>query len=364
MSSDSPALLSPHRRDRIAPALVAGNDLVRTGAELVALSERFYCAIFGGLAALVGVAAVAALVLLPLRAGSASPPVIGVIGGGLLAATTPLALWRTKRLYCVLRRRLAAQIGIVLYATALVVAVFPLRSQLWWPSCALLMLVAVVAPLRRVLTYCLVVLAVNLLAHLATGDVDRTPAVSIIGLWVGYIFCCATVAMVSDQLAAYLLCLNSGGEPRSPEGLKPLHVASWRTDHHEAGDPAGQPTPSEGAAADPPEGVGHHGATPQVDGRLPELPEVNPGLHDRLTARQLQVLALLADGLRYREVAACLSISDRQVQRHVAHAVARLGLRNASELIAVAVRDRLVPDRTTTREADGTPADEPGSADR
>jgi len=47
--------------------------------------------------------------------------------------------------------------------------------------------------------------------------------------------------------------------------------------------------------------------------------------------------------LRYREVAACLSISERQVQRHVAEAVARLGLRNSYDLVATAVADGVVP---------------------
>jgi DNA-binding CsgD family transcriptional regulator len=65
---------------------------------------------------------------------------------------------------------------------------------------------------------------------------------------------------------------------------------------------------------------------------------------DRLTARQLQVVALLADGLRYRDVAACLSITEGQVQRHVARAVERLDVHTANELVAVAVAEGLVPD--------------------
>ena len=52
---------------------------------------------------------------------------------------------------------------------------------------------------------------------------------------------------------------------------------------------------------------------------------------------------MLADGLLYQEIAACLSISTRQVQRHVAQAVRRLGVRNANELVAVAVATGLVP---------------------
>jgi DNA-binding NarL/FixJ family response regulator len=82
------------------------------------------------------------------------------------------------------------------------------------------------------------------------------------------------------------------------------------------------------------------------DGDAPATPaaESAAGGIRRLTARQTQVAALLADGLRHREVAACLSISERQVQRHIAEAVARLGLRNAYELAAVAVSAGLVPD--------------------
>ena len=76
---------------------------------------------------------------------------------------------------------------------------------------------------------------------------------------------------------------------------------------------------------------------------MPEVALPVDGRLGRLTARQLQVLALLADGLRYREVAACLSISDGQVQRHVARAVARVGVSNAAELVAVAVSEGLVP---------------------
>ncbi len=66
---------------------------------------------------------------------------------------------------------------------------------------------------------------------------------------------------------------------------------------------------------------------------------------DRLTARQIQVAALLADGLRHREIAACLSISERQVQRHIAEAVTRLGLQNPYELAALAVSEGIVPER-------------------
>ena len=148
---------------------------MRCGAEIVELSERFYRGSFLGITALVGVAAVAALVLLPLRAGSGGVPIAGVIGAGVLVVATPLAIWRTESLYRALRGRLYAEVGVVLFAAALVAAVFPLRSQLWWPSCTLLTLVAVIAPIGRVLGYCVAVLAINLLAHRAQRRPRQDP---------------------------------------------------------------------------------------------------------------------------------------------------------------------------------------------
>jgi hypothetical protein len=135
-------------------------------------------------------------------------------------------------MYRLLQRQQRLELALVLYAAAMVAAVFPLRSQLWWPSCALLMLVAVVAPLGRVLAYCIAVLALNLLAHVLTGDLGKTPAVSIIGLWIGYIFWSLTVAAITDQLAAYLMLLNRTVRARRTATRR---VVSWIG--HEPSDP-------------------------------------------------------------------------------------------------------------------------------
>ena len=61
-----------------------------------------------------------------------------------------------------------------------------------------------------------------------------------------------------------------------------------------------------------------------------------------LTARQLEVIALLAGGLRYGEVGVRLSISTRQVQRHAAQAVERAGVANVCQLVALAIEERLI----------------------
>jgi DNA-binding CsgD family transcriptional regulator len=300
----------------------ARQDLVRCGAELVELSERFYRGIFVGGIIFVGLAASAALALLPLRSSDASYATITVVATGLLVVLTPIAVWHAGLLYRLLRRRQIAQLAVVVLAAALVV--HPLRSELWWPSCALLMLLATLVPLRRALAYCLVVLLANLGAHVVAGDLDETPPVTIIGLWIGYVFWSSAFAVFTNQLAAHVLRLNT--PPPAPPG--PL---SGSTRERFVADFADSDVPLEHVPS-------HEAATEDPE------PAADPAMR-RLTARQLQVVALLADGLRYDEVSACLAISVRQVQRHVTDAIARLGLRNANELVAVAVADHVVPDR-------------------
>ena len=59
----------------------------------------------------------------------------------------------------------------------------------------------------------------------------------------------------------------------------------------------------------------------------------NPG---RLTDRQLEVLALLAEGRTNAEIAARLVVSPRTVDNHVAALLRRLGVRSRREVAAAA----------------------------
>jgi len=52
---------------------------------------------------------------------------------------------------------------------------------------------------------------------------------------------------------------------------------------------------------------------------------------DRLTRRERDVLRLLADGLRDRDIATALTISHRTVETHVSSILRKLGVRNRSE---------------------------------
>lgn len=305
------------------PTATSPRDLVRSGAEVVELSERFYRGLFIGGLIFVGVASIAALAFLPLRESDAGYMTITVVTTALLVLVVPIAVWRASSLYRLLRRSQATRLAVVILAAALVA--YPLRSELWWPSCALVMLVAILVPLRVALAYCLIVLLANLAAHAVAGDLNDTPPETIIGLWIGYVFWSSAFALFTERFAAHVLRLNATS---TPVKLPPIHVDAV-VDLGTVSMPF--PAPMRDVSAQ--KSAGNSSDSPVA------------GAIHRLTAKQLQVIALLADGLRYVDVAACMAISERQVQRHVSDAVRRLGLRNSIELVAVAVSEGLVPRR-------------------
>ena len=74
--------------------------------------------------------------------------------------------------------------------------------------------------------------------------------------------------------------------------------------------------------------------------RLVERPprELSP----RLTCREQQVLALLADGLTPAEVASDLTISRRTVGTHIEHIYEKLGARSRAHAVGIAFRSGLL----------------------
>lgn len=66
------------------------------------------------------------------------------------------------------------------------------------------------------------------------------------------------------------------------------------------------------------------------------------GAGPSLTAREREVLELLADGMRNEEVADVLSISSLTVSTHVKHAMEKLDASSRTEAVATALRSSLI----------------------
>lgn len=309
--------LDPRSPSRSGLAITRAHDreIAPSGPELVELSERLYGGMFRVGLILVAVVALFALVLAPVRGATqgSAPADVAMFSAGLVVLGCTLAFWRARSLYRLLRRDPRVELLVVLAAVILVTIVDPEHMELWWPSCGLVALLAILAPIGRVLAYCAVLALTSATAMLLWGDPAHTRAEGFIGLVVGYPFWSATVALVTDRLAAHMLRLNA----TPPQATAPLRTPSWIT-------PSSPRTPA------------------TTDRQHPE-PTPPAACTSRLTARQLQVVALLAHGLRYAEVADSLLISVRQVERHIVNAIARLEVNGVNALVALAVAEGLVP---------------------
>jgi LuxR family maltose regulon positive regulatory protein len=68
-----------------------------------------------------------------------------------------------------------------------------------------------------------------------------------------------------------------------------------------------------------------------------------PGLVERLTARELEVLALLAAGTPNPRIAAELVVTLDTVKKHVSHLLGKLGAANRTEAVTRARQLGLIP---------------------
>jgi len=92
------------------------------------------------------------------------------------------------------------------------------------------------------------------------------------------------------------------------------------------------------AAIDP--AVQHHLVAALSGGAPPEPPPL-PSLPDGLTAREAEVLALIAQGLSNSEIAAQLVVSEATVKTHVNHVFMKAGVRDRAQAVTYAYRHGL-----------------------
>lgn len=69
----------------------------------------------------------------------------------------------------------------------------------------------------------------------------------------------------------------------------------------------------------------------------------------QLTARELEVLALVAGGRTNRQIATVLVISPHTVRRHLQNVFRKLGVSSRAAATAYALRHELVPDEPVAR---------------
>ncbi|MBN1812604.1 MAG: response regulator transcription factor [Anaerolineae bacterium] len=61
-----------------------------------------------------------------------------------------------------------------------------------------------------------------------------------------------------------------------------------------------------------------------------------------LTKREYEVLCFLAKGMRNREIAKRLNITERTVKNHVTQIIAKLGVKSRTEAVTKALKDKLI----------------------
>jgi DNA-binding NarL/FixJ family response regulator len=69
---------------------------------------------------------------------------------------------------------------------------------------------------------------------------------------------------------------------------------------------------------------------------------------DSLTAREREVLTLIADGATNRQIARRLGVTERTARTHVSNILGKLGLTSRTQAALWAVREGLAPARSTT----------------
>jgi DNA-binding NarL/FixJ family response regulator len=79
-----------------------------------------------------------------------------------------------------------------------------------------------------------------------------------------------------------------------------------------------------------------------VSGRAPAAPATRPNGSEGLSAREIEVLQLVADGQSNKEIGTALGLSALTVKSHLARIARKLGTGDRAELVMIALRNGLI----------------------
>ncbi len=313
--------------DQPTRAQPAGAGLIRGGADLVELAEGLYVRLFHlAVGSVIGVSLLS-IVLSTATADEDQVWLTTTLAGatmltGLCVLVVDLAgakvyLWLRHRPY---RQLLPALVGMALLAAA------P-HGPLWFVALGGIAMTAVVGSFRVTLVGAFAAAAGYLAGFWIGGEsvfFNEDPRLlgELLGLPVIGLLVYATVAWLGGfVLRLHRFEVNEAS--RLPPRVTP-NLASRLPTRQTAQ-----------AAADEPKGPGE-----ATEGARSGLPLTI------LTSRQIQVLLLVRDGLHQGEIAACLSISSRQVERLLGQARKRAAAATTGELVAMLIRAQLAPPLT------------------
>jgi DNA-binding CsgD family transcriptional regulator len=325
---------APHNDPLPTPS--TANLHVRCGAELVALTEDYYQRMFRSAIDLHFVIVFFALLTTALRDGR-NHPEWTLVALGIVTAAAGWARRHLRDAYAALRNPALLLTGAAVFAVLLIVD-DPLNSPLWWVGLGVLLVPAVTGDLRWNCA-CAAILtlgyAAGVAAHdhidLALHDPDLALKASGFGFWSLLLY-----AKINRAARFFMSWHRAVPDARLP----PRRV---RVEAHAATQPEDD-VPTQRTS--PPLAVNRGTSDTTLDARsTSQTVNTGSGQTERssFSPRQQQVLMLLADGHSEREIAKCLRISEKQVQRHVRNAKNRVGANSTPELVLIAVRDGVVP---------------------
>lgn len=299
--------------------------LPRDGREVAGIAEALYRRLFtlalGGLQLTCLLAVIAAVV----RTDHANFARTVALAVGLASAAA-LAMRNSERCYWAIRRRPAlALTGPILALAALTIDGIS-HSPLSFAAAASIALPAFVCGRRWALTAATII---SLGAVAASSLRIGWSALSSVGQGtVAYFVWAIVLAGLAESFARLAMRMPYRDVSRSVPP-SPMSVTNL------AGDPS---------------------ASRSAQRRSPVNQPQRPQAAISLTARQLQVVALLADGLRARDIANQLGISPSTVYMHVKQAKQRAGVNTRDELIAATMQEGLL---ATDRPRDATACSDP-----